>query len=44
MDNDAFVKMFCNAVQKNKNAREEQKKHNKIDWENIDINSLFKKK
>ena len=43
-DNDAFVKMFCQTVQKNKIAREEQKKIKEIDWENIDINSLFKKK
>ena len=43
-DNDAFVKMFCNTIQKNKIAREEQKKGNKIDWEKIDIKRLFKKK
>jgi hypothetical protein len=36
--------MFCQAVQRNKIAREEEKKNNEIDWENIDINSLFKKK
>ena len=43
-DNDAFVKMFCQTVQRNKIAREEEKKNKEIDWENIDINSLFKQK
>jgi len=44
MDKDAFVEIFCQTVQRNNIAREEKKKHNEIDWENIDINSLFKKK
>ena len=43
MDKDAFVEIFCQTVQRNNIAREEKKKHNEIDWKNIDINRLFKK-